>query len=89
MAAPSHSLHVPLPRALFDELAAEARRSGEPATRLARRAIELWLEARRKLTLHRDIAAYAAAEAGGPADLDEDLEAAAIESLVAGDGGVA
>ncbi len=77
------NLHVPLPADLNKELRAEARRSGQPATQLARDAIQNLLEARKREALHDEIGAYAKAAAGTPQDLDSELENASIEHLLA------
>jgi len=77
------NLHVPLPEKVYTELRAAAHRSRRPATALARRAIELWLRQNRRVARHQAIAAFAAECAGTPLDLDPDLEAAAVEYLVA------
>ncbi len=76
------NLHVPLSEPVHERLRAEAARSGRPATTLAREAIEAWIEERQRLAVHEAIAEYAAEMAGGPADLDTDLERAGIEHLV-------
>ncbi len=76
------NLHVPLPEPLHEKLRAESARSGIPATTVARDAIEAWLEERERLEVHEAIAEYAAEMAGGPADLDEELERAGVEHLV-------
>jgi hypothetical protein len=76
-----HNFHVPLPREIFNELRDEAARAAQPATTLARQAIEEWLRQRRKAERHRAIAAYAAEQAGSRDDLDPELEAAAVEQL--------
>ena len=78
----TQNLHVPLSRPLHQRLRAEAARSGKPATTLARQAIEAWIEERERQAVHEAIAEYAAAVAGSAADLDEELERAAIEHLV-------
>jgi hypothetical protein len=80
--ATAKNLHVPLPDDLNRELRAEAKRSGKPATELAREAIRSLLEHRRRQALHREIADYAAAVAGTEQDLDSDLEAASVEHLL-------
>ena len=79
------NLHVPLPEELYRELRGEAQRSGRPATEIARSAIECWLQERRKAEIYEAVAAYAAQWAGTSADLDPDLEAAAVECLLATD----
>jgi len=75
------SFHLPLPAELYEELRAEARRRGRPATVIAREAIEGSLRALRRQELAEEIAEYARACAGTAADLDADLEAVGIESL--------
>jgi predicted DNA-binding protein len=77
-----HNLHVPLPEPLHDRLRAEAKRSGRPATTLAREAIEAWIEERQRQAVHEAIAEYAGEMAGSPADLDEELERAGVDHLV-------
>ncbi len=75
------NLHVPLPETLHARLRAVAVRSGQPSTRLAREAIEAWIEERERQAVHEAIATYAADMAGTAADLDADLERAAVEHL--------
>jgi hypothetical protein len=77
------NFHVPLPDDLYEQLHAEAERSQQPATALARDAITWWLQQRRKATLREAICAYAAQHAGSAADLDPALEAASVEHLLA------
>jgi hypothetical protein len=76
------NLHVPLPEELHEKLRAEARKSGQPATELAREGIRLLLDLRRREAIHAEIAKYAETVAGSRADLDEDLEAAAVRHLL-------
>jgi hypothetical protein len=76
------NLHVPLPDELNRDLRAEAKRSGQPATELAREAIRNLLEHRKREALYREIAAYAKAVAGTQQDLDSDLDAASVEHLL-------
>ncbi len=76
-----HNFHVPLPKEIFNELREEASRSAQPATTLARQAIEEWLRQRRKAARHQAIAAYAEQHAGSRNDLDPELEAATAEHL--------
>lgn len=78
-----HNFHVPLPDELYKKLREEADRSNQPATALARDAIELWLRHREKAALHDAMAAYAARHAGTVADLDEELEGESVEYLLA------
>ncbi|MBI3782977.1 MAG: hypothetical protein HY270_06205 [Deltaproteobacteria bacterium] len=75
------NLHVPLPETLHDRLRAVATRTKRPATSLARQAIEAWVDERERQAVHEAIATYATEMAGTSADLDEDLEQAAIEHL--------
>lgn len=76
------NLHVPLPEDLYSQLRAEAERVQQPATVLARQAIAWWLEQQRKGALYNSIRAYAAQNAGTEADLDPELETAAVEHLL-------
>jgi len=78
----AHNLHVPLSGPVHDRLRAEAVRSGRPATTLAREAIEAWIAERERRAVHQAIVDYASEMAGSPADLDDDLEKAAVEQLV-------
>lgn len=82
MLAPRHNMHVPLPTEIHARLKAEAKRSGQPATALVREAVEAWLAEREKEALRDAIADYARAAAGTPADLDSELESAAVEHLL-------
>jgi hypothetical protein len=76
-----HNFHLPLPEETHALLREEAARAGVPATTLVREALVAWLAERRNQRLYADIQAYARAQAGTELDLDEDLEAAAIEVL--------
>jgi predicted transcriptional regulator len=76
------NLHVPLSGPLHDRLRSEAKRSGRPATALAREAIEAWVEERQRQAVHEAIVEYASEMAGSPADLDEELEKAGVDHLV-------
>jgi predicted DNA-binding protein len=76
-----HNLHVPLSAPLHDRLLVEAKRSGRPATTAVREAIEAWIKERERQAVHEAIAEYATEMAGTPADLDEDLERAAVDHL--------
>ncbi|MFW5920853.1 MAG: hypothetical protein ACOCUS_03350 [Polyangiales bacterium] len=75
------NFHVPLDGKLYRELREEAERSELPATVIAREAIESYLYERRRAALHDEMAAYARDVAGTADDLDEELEAAAVEHL--------
>lgn len=79
--ASPRNFHLPLPDKIYRELREEAARTQQSATALARLAIEAWLEQRRAAALHAEIAAYAAQHAGTVLDLDEEMEAAALETL--------
>jgi hypothetical protein len=75
-----------LPQEAYPDLRAEAERTHQPATALAREAIELWLRARGKsdtATRRNAIASYAAEMADTEFDLDPELESAGIEQLMA------
>lgn len=76
------NLHVPLPGALHQRLRAEATRSGQPATTLAREAIESWIRQREREQISDHIAAYASEVAGSAADLDPVLERAGVDHLL-------
>ena len=79
------NLHSPLPEPLHRRLRAEAEREGRPATELAREAIDRWLDERQRLLVRESIRAYAAQVAGSGDDLDDELEAAAVERLLVDD----
>jgi aryl-alcohol dehydrogenase-like predicted oxidoreductase len=76
------NFHVPLPEELYKQLRAEAERSQQAATALARYAIAWWLQQRQKAALDESIRAYAAQGAGTPADVDQALEAASVDHLL-------
>lgn len=78
----SRNFHLPLPDYLYLRLRDEAERSKQPATRLARQALEEWLIQREKAALYTAIADYASLNAGGEQDLDLDLEATTIDHLL-------
>src|ERR1051325_21052 len=77
------NLHVPLPDPMYKRLRREAIRSRRPATSLAREAIDQWLHEQEKKLEFDAVAEYARAMAGTPFDLDEELERAAVEELLA------
>jgi len=77
----TRNFHVPLPANLYERLRREARRSGVPATEIAREGIYEVLRRRQKAAVHEHIRKYASSMAGTLADLDEDLEAAAMGLL--------
>jgi hypothetical protein len=75
------NFHLPLSPELHEMLRDEAERSGQPATTLAREALQSWLAQRRRERLHEEIAAWAAEHAGTDLDLDRDLERAGLDEL--------
>jgi len=77
------NFHVPLPDELYKRLREEAERSEQPATVLVRDAIEAWLRDKEKAALHDAIADYAARHGGTGVDIDEELEEASVQHLVA------
>lgn len=79
------NLHIPLPEPLYQQLRTEAERTNRPAADLAREAINRWLSEQHRLSHFEAIQEYARQAAGTNDDLDEDLEAAAIEELIAED----
>lgn len=81
----TRNFHVPLPAQTYTRLRVEAARQNKPATQLVKQAVEYWLAEQERLALHEEIAAYAAEHAGTVADLDEDLERAAVELLAPGE----
>ena len=77
------NFHLPLPEELYHRLRSQAAAAGQPATVVARHAIEAWLRQRRRSAIHEAIAAYATKAAGTLDDLDPALEAASLEHLAA------
>jgi len=75
------NFHLPLPEALYRRLRSQAAAARQPATVVARHAIEAWLGQRRRAAIHEAIAAYAVKAAGTLDDLDPALEAASLEHL--------
>ncbi len=75
------NFHLPLPEDIYSELRDESRRTKQPATRIARQAIEHWLKERRRAELRASIVAYAEKHAGSDADLDESLEKLSADQL--------
>ncbi|MBI2161891.1 MAG: hypothetical protein HYU25_16205 [Candidatus Rokubacteria bacterium] len=75
------NFHLPLPEELYRRLRNQAAAAGQPATVVARHAIEAWLRERRRAAVTEAISAYATAMAGTGADLDPALEAASLEHL--------
>jgi len=81
MAKSLRNFHLPLPEPLYQRLRDAADLTNQPATTVARYAIETWLRQHRKAVVREAIAAYAASVAGTRDDLDEALESAALEAL--------
>ena len=81
MGAPLRNFHLPLPDDVYQALRDEAAAVKQPATVIARQAIECWLRERKRATVREAIAAYAAEHAGTSADLDAELEAAGLQML--------
>jgi hypothetical protein len=79
MPAPIRNFHLPLPEPTYRRLRDAAERTNQPATTLARYAIEAWLRQHRRAMVREDIARFAAETAGSREDLDEALEAASLE----------
>lgn len=77
------NFHVPLPPETYDALREESEARGIPATTLVREAVEGWLDDQKANRLRDEIAAYALGNAGTGADLDPELEAAAVVELKA------
>jgi hypothetical protein len=73
------NFHLPLPDPLYRALRQEAAAVRQPATTVARRAIEAWLRQQKRRALHEAIARYAAAAAGTRDDYDADIEAAGLD----------
>jgi hypothetical protein len=76
------NFHLPLPESTYDQLRAAALRAQEPATALAREAIESWLREQTRKARHEAVAAYAVEMSGTKFDLDSELESAGVEHLL-------
>jgi predicted nucleic acid-binding protein len=76
------NFHLPLPPTTYADLRAEAERCQVAATTVAREAIAIGLEAKKKSAKRRAIQEYAEAMAGTQFDLDPALEAAGIEEIL-------
>ena len=74
------NFHAPLPEDPYEGLRHASEETARSATTLAREAITEWLERRERDRLARELARYAAATAGGPKDLGEELESASLET---------
>lgn len=77
----TRNFHLPLPEPLYRRLRKEAERSGTPATRLVRNALEGYLRERERKAVHDAIVEYAVSMAGSGVDLDEDLQETSLEFL--------
>jgi predicted DNA-binding protein len=77
------NFHLPMPEPLHRRLRGAAERLGAPATAVARRAIEDWLDENERIAVHEAVAEYARSAAGTAVDLDRTLERAATEHLFA------
>ena len=80
MAKVVRNFHLPLPEPLYRRLRDAAARANQPATTVARYALERWLRKHRKAVVREAIAAYAAEVGGSRDDLDPALEAASLEA---------
>ena len=74
-------MNLPLPGPLHAALFREARRSGVPATRLAREILSRWLAERARAEEAEEIRCFAIEHAGSDLDLDAELESAGLEVL--------
>lgn len=74
-----HNFHVPLPTNIYGQLREESEKRKEPATAIARQAIEYWLKEQKKAARRAAIYEYAKEVAGSLEDLDPELESAGIE----------
>lgn len=80
MASTLRNFHLPLPEPLYRRLQDAAARTKQPATTVARYALDHWLREHRKAMVREAIAAYAAQAAGTRDDLDPEFEAAALDA---------
>ena len=79
MAKVVRNFHLPLPEPLYRRLRDAAARANQPATTVARYALEHWLREHRKAVVREAIASYAAEVGGSRDDLDPALEAVSLE----------
>ena len=75
------SIELPLASDVWNLLQDEAARSGQPTTSLVSDVVTNWVRERHRQLVAREIAEFAAAQAGSELDLDHDLECAAVEAL--------
>jgi hypothetical protein len=84
MTSATKNFHLPLPEALYDELRAAAREVDQPATRFAQELMRAGLHEWRRARRRQQIVAYAHQVADSSEDLEPELEAAGIDSLIEG-----
>jgi len=77
---PMRNFRLRLAEPLLRHLREAAERINQPATTVARYAIETWLRQTEKAMVRKAIAGYAADVAGSRDDIDEVLESAAVEA---------
>lgn len=82
MGSTTAKLELPLSDGVWSRLKEEASRTGQTAEGLVSDVVDNWLRERHWQRIAQEIAEFAAVHAGGPLDLDRDLEAA---SLIASD----
>ena len=80
MAKARRNFHLPLPEPLYQRLQDAAARTNQPATTVARYALDHWLREHRRGVVRDAIAAYAAEAGGTRDDLDPALEAASLDA---------
>ena len=78
---PTKKFNLPLPEEMHKALFAESRRTGVPATRLVRSALEDWLENQRRDRRKEEVRRFALEHAGGEYDLDPVLESVAADEF--------
>lgn len=78
-------LNLPLSEETHRALFEEARRTGVPATRIVRTALEEWLRQRQRERRRDEIHEFATRHAGTGYDLDPILESIAADEAVAYD----
>ncbi len=79
--SPHKNFNLPLPEDMHTALFDESRRSGIPATRLVRSALEDWLQKKERENRRNQVRNFAMEHAGGEYDLDPTLESIAAEEL--------
>lgn len=76
-----HKIHVPLSKELYGWLKEESKRSRQPATVIAREALESLRKTRLKKEREANVAAFIEANAGTDWDYDPVVGEASLESL--------